>query len=111
MMKGFHLWIPVASALCAPVMTAQGFAAEAPHPVRTTIRPIRLRFDNTDVSDVLQALSLKTRANIVFSAQMKRPISINVAAASTEEALRYITAAAGLTYRFAGHTYIVAPAG
>lgn len=69
---------------------------------------IRLAFVNTDASDVLQALSLRTRANIVFPAQLKRPISLNVLATGVENALGYITAASGLAYRLVGDTYVVA---
>ena len=70
---------------------------------------IRLRFADTDVSDVLQALALRTHANIVFPAELKKPVSLNVTATTPNEALRYITAAAGLVYRQVGQTYIVAP--
>jgi len=69
---------------------------------------IRLRFSDTDVSDVLQALALRTHANIVFPSELKKPISLNVTASSVDEALRYIAAAAGLAYRQVGHTFIVA---
>src|SRR2546423_10244472 len=72
--------------------------------------PIRLRFANTDVSDVLQAISLKTRANLVYPAQLKRLISLNVTANSVEEALNYVTAAANLAWRRVGQTYVIAPA-
>src|SRR5579871_6037251 len=70
--------------------------------------PIRLRFANTDVSDVLQALSLQTRANIVYPAQLKKPISLNINVPTVEEALSYVTAAAGLAWRKVGSTYVVA---
>src|SRR4051812_11543858 len=69
----------------------------------------RLRFANTDVSDVLQALSLKTKASIVFPSQFKKPISVDITASTTEEALRFVTAAAGLSYHQIGRTYVVAP--
>lgn len=69
---------------------------------------VRLRFADTDVSDVLQALSLKTHAGIVFPAHILQPISINITASSVEEALRYVTAAAGLAFRKAGNVYVVA---
>ena len=83
---------------------------------------IRIRFVDTEVSEVLQALSARTRANIVYAgggggsggaagAGAKRLISINVNASTTDEALRYITSAAGLAFRQIGNTYVVAPAG
>ncbi len=68
----------------------------------------RLRFANTDVSDVLQAIALKTKASIVFPSQIKKPISVDISATTTEEALRFVTAAAGLSYHVIGRTYVVA---
>ncbi len=84
---------------------AAALRAAAPPPQDTVIR---LVFDNTDVSDVLRAISLRTRANIVFPAQSKIPITINATARSTDEALRVVTAAARLVYRQIGDTYVVA---
>ena len=84
---------------------------------------IKIRFVDTDVSEVLQALSLRTGSNIIYSgmgaggatAAMgttggKRLISINVTASNTDEALRYITSASGLAFRQVGNSYVVAPA-
>ena len=70
---------------------------------------IQLRFVNTDVSDVLQAISVQAHANIVFPAQMKKLISINLAANSTKNALSFVAAAGGLAFRYASGTYVVAP--
>lgn len=99
-------------ALCAAPTGAQSVDSDtrslAAVPVQN--RPIRIHFANTDVSDVLQALSVKTHANIVFPAQIKKPISINLTAANLEDALNYVTGAAGLAYRKMGSTYIVAVA-
>jgi type II secretory pathway component GspD/PulD (secretin) len=75
---------------------------------RSSIGSIRLRFADTDVSEILQAIGLRTHDNIVFPAQLKKPVSLNVTAHSTSDALSYVSAAAGLTYRQIGHTYIVA---
>ena len=69
---------------------------------------IQLRFVNTDVSDVLQAISVQAHANIVFPAQLKKLISINLAANSTKSALSFVAAAGGLAFRYASGTYVVA---
>jgi type II secretory pathway component GspD/PulD (secretin) len=71
--------------------------------------PVPIVFTNTDVSDVLLAVSRAFRANIVFPAQMKKAISLNVKVRTVEEALRNITAAAEMSFRQIGETYIVAP--
>ncbi len=70
-----------------------------------------LQFVNTDVSDVLQAISIKTHASIVYSALLKRPISINMTANSVNEAIGFAAAAAGLTFREMNHRYFVATSG
>ena len=82
----------------------------AAKPVTVALRSsrFRLRFSNTDVSDVLQALSLKTRANIVFPSALKKPISVDFTAVNTDEALKFIVAASNLTYRQIGRTFVVA---
>jgi type II secretory pathway component GspD/PulD (secretin) len=72
--------------------------------------PVRLQFVNTDVSDVLQAISVKTHANIVYPALLKRPISLNITAGTVGEAIGYAASAAGLTWKQLGPTYVVAPA-
>jgi type II secretory pathway component GspD/PulD (secretin) len=71
---------------------------------------VRLQFVNTDVSDVLQAISVKTHANIVYPALLKRPISLNITAGSIGEAIGYAASAASLTWKQLGQTFVVAPA-
>lgn len=83
-----------------------GRAAAQTVPPRAS--PIRLSFDKTDVADVLRAISLQTGANIVFPAQTPTPISLNVRVHTVDEALRFVTAAAGLAYRQIDNTYVVA---
>lgn len=70
--------------------------------------PFRIRFINTDVSDIIQAISLRTKANIVFPSQLKKAISINFEASSTEDALMNVSAASGLTFKRINGTYIMA---
>lgn len=70
---------------------------------------LRIRFMDTDVADILQALSMRTHDTIVYAGQGKRSISINVNATGTAEALRYVTSAAGLAFRAVGNCYVVAP--
>jgi type II secretory pathway component GspD/PulD (secretin) len=95
--------------LLGPPATAQGPGPEkSGTQARKAETQFRLRFANTDVSDVLQTLSLKTKASIVFPSQMKKPISVDITASTTEEALRFVTAAAGLAYHIVGRTYVVA---
>ena len=105
--------LPLVCSLWLGLLGPPGYA-QAPADDNTTSQAkhreptFRLRFANTDVSDVLQALSLKTKASIVFPSQYKKPISVDVTASTTEEALRFVTAAAGLAYHQIGKTYVVA---
>ncbi len=74
--------------------------------------PIRMMFTDTDASQVLRAISLRSGANIVYANTAKVPISINLTANSVEEAVRSTAASAGLIYRKVGGTFIVStPAG
>ncbi len=109
-MKRSNLWfltILLGGAVSAQAQTATpGSHPAVPHHAKAAIR---LRFANTDFSDVLQALALQTHASIVFPADVKKPISVDVTAYSTDQALGFITAASGLAYRQIGRTYVVAP--
>ena len=108
-MKTNKLLIVTVMALSPTLCLAQSAVRKAStSPTVSHSSRFRLRFSNTDVSDVLQALSLKTRANIVFPSQLKKQISVDFSAANTEDALRFITAASGLTYRLIGKTFVVA---
>jgi hypothetical protein len=68
----------------------------------------RLIFSETDVADVLRSISLRTGANIVYSAAEPLPISVNVTVNGSEEAVRAASSAAGLGYRRVNNTFIVA---
>lgn len=93
---------------CAVLWCASGPTAWASPSQARPQGPIRLVFDRTEVADVLRALALKTRANLVFPAAAGKPITLNVTARTVDEALRFVTAAAELAYRQIGDTYVVA---
>lgn len=98
--------------LCAlPAIAQKSVPTPQPIPPGDMRAPmsVRLQFVNTDVSDVLQAISLKTHANIVYPALLKRPISLNITASSIGEAIGFASSAAGLTWKQVGPTYVVAP--
>lgn len=72
-------------------------------------QPFRLSFSNTDVSTIVQAISLRTGADIVYGGPADVKVSLNVSAGSAEEALRFVTgAAAGVIFKRVGDTFIVA---
>lgn len=74
-----------------------------------TRNSFRLVFTNAEITAVLRAISMKTGANIVFAGKEDVKISLSVTATSTADALRAASSAAGMIYRQATNTYIVAP--
>lgn len=71
-------------------------------------QPFRLVFANTNLSSVLRAVGLKTGANIVYVGKDDPNVTVNVTAGNADEALRFVTTAASMTYRRVGQTFIVA---
>ena len=71
-------------------------------------QPFRLVFANTALSSVLRAVGIRTGANIVYVGKEDPPVTIDVTAGDADEALRFVTTAASMTYRRVGQTYIVA---
>lgn len=71
-------------------------------------QPFRLVFANTSLSSVLRAVGIRTGANIVYVGKEDPTITLNVTAGNADEALRFVTTAAGMTYRRVGQTFIVA---
>lgn len=68
----------------------------------------RLVFSNTSLSTVLRAIGLRTGANIVYVGKEDPGVTLNVTAGNADDALRFATAAASMTYRRVGETYVVA---
>lgn len=73
-------------------------------------QPFRLVFANTNLSSVLRAVGMKTGANIVYVGHEDPAVTLNVTAGSADEALRFVTTAAGMTYRRVNQTFIVSKA-
>ncbi len=69
---------------------------------------VKLSFSQTDVSQVFKAISLSTGANIVVSVTDKLPVTVNISAPTTEEAIKSVASAAGLAYRRVGNTFVIA---
>ena len=71
-------------------------------------KAFRVNFSKTNIDEVLLALSQQTGANVIYNGKGDIPITVNFVAEGTEEAIRGTTAAAGLTYKRVGSTFIVA---
>ena len=69
---------------------------------------IRLVFSKTKASTVIQSVALKSGYNVIFSGATDPEISLNVKAANPEEALRFASAAAGLSIKRVDNTFIIA---
>ena len=70
-------------------------------------KAFRVNFAKTNIDEVLLALSQQTGANIIYNGKGDIPITVNFVAENTEEAIRGTTAAAGLTYKRIGTTFVV----
>lgn len=78
-------------------------------PLAWTGGNIPMVFSGTDVGHALKAIGLRTNTGIVFAApKEKLSVSLNVTAASPEEAIRCVASAAGLAVRRTGRVYVVA---
>ncbi|RYG29293.1 hypothetical protein EON81_26980, partial [bacterium] len=91
--------------LAAGMLTlmAQGPAPESP------TRPITLNFSDTDVAQIFRVIGLRTGTNIIYSGTEKLMVSLSYTANTTEEAVRSVSTAAGLSYRRVGvKTYVAA---
>jgi type II secretory pathway component GspD/PulD (secretin) len=77
---------------------------------QTASEPIRMVFNDTDVATILRAISTKSGVTIIYanSNKEKTPISLNLRAGSVEQAVKIVAASAGLAYRKAGETLVVA---
>ena len=91
--------------LVSLVIAVAAFAAAQPDG-----QPFRLVFANTSLSSVLRAVGIRTGANIVYVGKDDPAITLDVTAGDADEALRFVTTAAGMTYRRVGQTFIVAKA-
>lgn len=74
-------------------------------------RNVSLSFSNTDVTQVLKALSLQANVNIVTSPDVKGNVSVGLERVSVREALEYVTAVANLRFGQVRNTILVSTAG
>lgn len=103
-----------ALALASGLLAAQNVAAApvttVPHTVRaltSSTDDVTLDFVSADINDVLKALAMQTRSNIVSGSDVKGNITVSLAHVSLEEALDLITKLSGYQYAKIGKTYLV----
>ena len=71
---------------------------------------IPMVFSRTEVGHALRAIGLRTGVDVIYAAgKEKLDVTLNVTAASPEEAIRSVASAAGLVVRRAGRAFVVAP--
>jgi type II secretory pathway component GspD/PulD (secretin) len=68
---------------------------------------IKIVFSDTDIAQVLRAISIRTGASIVYSAKDKHPVTLNVTVNNVEDAVRSAASAAGLIYRKVKDVFVV----
>ncbi len=94
-----------AAAQAAPKPAAAKPAAV--HALTSSTDDVTLDFVGADINDVLKALAMQTRTNIVSGNDVKGPITVSLAHVSLEEALDLITKLSGYQYAKVGRTYVV----
>ena len=104
--------LALASGLLASPLFAPNAAQAAPKPtgvraLTSSADDVTLDFVGADINDVLKALSMQTRTNIVSGNDVKGPITVSLAHVSLEEALDLITKLSGYQYAKVGRTYLV----
>ncbi len=95
-----------------PLALALVFATTLASPVRDgwTGGSIPMVFSGLEVGHALKAVGLRTGASIVYAAGKDKPeVTLNVVAATPDEAIRSIASAAGLVVRKVGRMFVVAP--
>lgn len=71
-------------------------------------RNVTLDMVNADIVQILKALAMQGRVNIVTSPEVKGTLTVSLSNVSVEEALNLITTLAGVKYAKTGSTYVVA---
>ncbi len=82
----------------------------APHHSCASASDVTLDFVAADINDVLKALALETRSNIVSATDVKGTITVSLAHVTLENALNVISKLSGYQYAKVGGTYIVGSA-
>ncbi len=68
---------------------------------------VTLDFVAADINDVLKALSMQTRVNIVSGADVKGTVTVSLAHVTLEDALDLVTRLSGYQYAKVGRTYVI----
>ncbi|MFY9235485.1 MAG: secretin and TonB N-terminal domain-containing protein [Fimbriimonadaceae bacterium] len=99
-------WVP------APVKPlADTFRTDTGKKIETPKKPrkVSVQFVNTDVVQVLKALAMQSRVNIVTSPDVKGNVTVSLENVTVTEALDLVTTLTSLSYELVnGNTYIVA---
>lgn len=85
-------------------------AATVTQPMARPAAPVSLNFDDADVVQILKALALQAKINVVTAPEVKGNISVALNNVSVDHALGVVTALAGLRYQKVDNTIIVASA-
>ncbi len=104
--------LALASGLLVPAAAQAAPKPAAPkpaaiHALTSSADDVTLDFVGADINDVLKALAMQTRTNIVSGNDVKGPITVSLAHVSLEEALDLITKLSGYQYAKVGRTYVV----
>lgn len=111
-MHHWHRGLPVLACVMLAAAGLPAIGAEAAGKAMPAGRQDGPRFNvhfKTELSKVLSALAVKSGASIVIPEEIKTLVTVDLTDVTIEEAIRQVTASAGVAYRRIGKTYIVAP--
>lgn len=105
---GTVLAVAGAAALASGALAA-GVQVAPPALAAPRSRTINLSFYNANLVDVMRAISLQSGLGVVVgSTAGNNKVTVRLLNVTVEEAMRMVTQAAGVGYRRAGNTYLVA---
>jgi type II secretory pathway component GspD/PulD (secretin) len=90
-----------------PVLVASADPFIAAASVQRPAHTISLDFVGSDIHDVLKALAVQGRVNIVAGPDVKGDVTVSLSHVTVEEALRLVTGLIGCKYSLQNGTYVV----
>ncbi|HVL39011.1 MAG TPA: hypothetical protein VM328_06430 [Fimbriimonadaceae bacterium] len=93
-----------------PPLHEQKQTKPAPTPPKNRPVMVSLDFVNTEIVQILKALAMQAKVNIVTAPEVTGKLTVSLDAVSVEQALDFVTAMSGVRYAKVGNTFFVTTA-